>query len=292
METRLTRRTLLAAVFAPPAEDRLGVMCQLPPDEAGARKVLGAARDAGFRRVQINFPWTRVAADYLRSLPSWLKDANLAAGVLSAYVNCADPPNVIMETRAGDFDRALDYAPEVGASRLVAWTGGYGKSLMTSDPRNFTREAQDAIVRFLEPRLKRLEASRLTLALETYVTLACPDARALRTLLDRLPRPVTAVLDPPNLTPIGRYAARDEELRAMFEALQGRTGVVHLKDFRLNPDGKTYALPGPLAGEMNYPLFLKLCAALPADTPLIAEHIAPAEFASTRAKLLPLLRAR
>jgi hypothetical protein len=84
METRLTRRTLLAAVFAPPAEDRLGVMCQLPPDEAGARKVLGAARDAGFRRVQINFPWTRVAADYLRSLPSWLKDANLAAGVLSA----------------------------------------------------------------------------------------------------------------------------------------------------------------------------------------------------------------
>jgi sugar phosphate isomerase/epimerase len=286
----MTRRTLLAAAFARrAAEDRLGIMCQFPADEAGARKALDAARDAGFRRAQINFPWTRVTAEYLRALPRWLKDAGLAADVLSAYVNCADPANVIMDTRAGDFDRALDYAPEIGARRLIAWTGGYGRGLMTADPRNFASGAHDAIARFIEPRLKRLEANRLTLALETYITLACPDAPTLRALLDRLPRSVGAVLDPPNLTPIERYPARDEELRAMFTHLAGRIGVVHLKDFRLNPDGNTYALPGPLAGEMNYPLFLKLCAALPQDMPIIAEHIGPAEFAATRTKLLPLL---
>ena len=214
--------------------------------------------------------------------------SGLSAEVLSAYVNCAAPENVIMNTRAEDFDRALAYAGEIGARRLVAWTGGYGAGLMSADARNARPEARDAIRRFLEPRLKMLEAQRLTLALETYITLVCPDAPGMKRLLDTLPAAVTAAMDPPNMTPVSRYRERDAALVEMMRLLGGRTGVVHLKDFRLAPDGRSYRLPGPLDGEMNYRLFAAETAKLPPGVPVLAEHIGPAEFARARERLLPL----
>jgi len=277
----------LAVGLAPPAE-RLGVACQFAPEESAARKVLAAARQAGFHRVQVQFPWNRADEAFLRALPGWLAAEGLRADVLGAYVNCAVPENVLMDARAADLDRTIGYAPSLGATRLVAWTGGYGKDLMKPDPRNLRPEAADAILRFLGPRLQRLEANRLTLALETYITLAAPDAPSLRRLLDRLPPCIAAVLDPPNLTPIERYRERDQVLREMVRLLEGRIGVVHLKDFRLAADGRSYELPGPLGGEMNYPLFAGLVKRQPPETPLIAEHLSPAEFAAARRKLLPL----
>jgi sugar phosphate isomerase/epimerase len=295
VEAELRRRGFLASIAAGVAlrgaaeAGRLGIVCQLPGDEGKARAVLAAAAKAGFRRTQIAFPWDRVSADFLRGLPGWVAAEGLAAEVLSAYVNCAAPENVVMSTRAEDFDRALGYAGEIGARRVVAWTGGYGAGLMKPDPRNARPEAADAILRFLEPRLKRLEEQRLILALETYITLACPDAPSLSRLLKRLPATVTAVLDPPNLTPVARYAERDAALREMVRLLGGRTGVVHLKDFRLAGDGQSYELPGPLDGEMNYPLFLAETAKVPPGVPLLAEHIGPAEFARTRERLLRLM---
>jgi len=259
---------------------RLGIMCQLDPDERAARRVLASARQAGFRRAQVNFAWRRATPAFLRQLPGWLAAEDLRAEVVSAYVNCAAPDNVLMDATADDFGRALDLASALGATRLAAWTGGYGKGLMTADPRNFTAEASDNICRFLEPSLKRLEASRLTLALETYITLVCPDGPSLRRLLDRLPSSVTAVLDPPNLTPLARYRERDQVLVELCSELGGRIGVVHLKDFRLAKDGRSYDLPGPLKGEMNYPLLMKRIRQLPPEIPWIAEHLAPAEFAA------------
>ena len=291
--TELTRRCFLstaAAAAAAPSgalADRLGVMCQLGASEEGARKILGAAAQAGFRLIQVNFTWNRVDAPFLKGLPSWIRAEGLQCEILSAYVNCLRPDVVLMGARGEDFRRALEYAAEVGAHRLVAWTGSYSSDLMARDERNFAAASDDAIVRFLAPSLPTLERLKLQLALESYVTLACPDAPSLRRLLDRLPATVGAVLDPPNLTPPGRYRERDTVLREMMQTLRGRIPVVHLKDFQMAADG-TYKLPGPLGGEMNYRLFLREVMALPPDVPAIAEHIGPEEFADTRRKLLAL----
>ncbi|MBI5084744.1 MAG: TIM barrel protein [Acidobacteria bacterium] len=281
-----------AASAAPNWEDRLAVMCQLGSVDANARKVLDAALAAGFRRVMVNFNWDRVDGKFLSDLPGWVRAAGLTVEALGAYVNCAEPDQVLMNTRASHFTHAIVYAADLGCRRLVAWTGSHTMDLMKPDARNFTRESEDAIVRFLEPHYERLEQNRLTLALETYVTLVCPDARSLRRVLDRLPRTVMAVMDPPNLTAPARFAGRDDALKEMFRTLQGRIGVVHLKDFRLAADGQTYELPGPLAGAMNYQLYADLIRTLPGDVPVIAEHIGPEEFASTRRKLLDVFNAR
>lgn len=268
--------------------ERLGVMCQLGSTEAGARKVLDAAAQAGFKRVQVNFAWDGVDAGFVKGLPGWLGAAGLKCETLGAYVNCLAPAVNLMRTREEDFVRAMEVAPAVGARNLVAWTGSHVPDLMKADARNPGRASEDAIVRFIERHLKGLEERKLTLALETYITLACPDAVSLRRVLDRLPRLVGAVLDPPNLTPVARYGDRDEAMKEMVATLGDRVAVVHLKDFRLKPDGQSYDLPGPLGGEMNYPLYLKLVRGLRGDVPVVAEHIGPGEFAETRRRLLAM----
>ena len=294
MITKITRRSLLQAssstllLGVQKSADRLGLNCPLESNETAARKTLHTARQAGFRKLQIYFDWTQVNDSYLRGLPTWVKEEGLAVEVLGAYVNCVEPSILIMGTRAEDLDRAIELAPALGAQRMTAWTGGYGPKLFTSDPRNFTPSASDAILRTLEPRFKRLEEQKLRLALESYITLACPDAPTLRRLLNRTPPFINAVFDPPNLTPIASYSRRDEVLRDMAPILKGRVGVVHWKDFRLAKDGRSYDLPGPLGGVMNYPLFLSLVKQLPSDTPVVIEHISPDQYAEFHSRLEPI----
>jgi sugar phosphate isomerase/epimerase len=287
----MLRRTFLAAAALQPApvdwKKRLGVMCQLGHEEAGARKVLDAAREAGYQHIQINFAWDRVSPAFIEALPEWVRAAELWCVALGVYVNCADPANVIMNTRAVDFHRSIGLAGHLRCRRLVAWTGGYGRGLMQPDPRNFEPAAADAVLRFLRSQMRVIAAEQIEIALETYITLICPDAPSLRGLLDQCPRQIGAVLDPPNLTPESRYAERDQALTEMFETLRGRISVVHLKDFRLRSGGG-YDLPGPRQGTMNYQLFGRLLSTLPADIPIIAEHIEPAQFAETRRRLLDL----
>ncbi len=268
--------------------DRLGLNCPLGSDEAAARKTLHTAHQAGFRKLQVYFDWTQVNGSYLRGLPAWVKEEGLEVEVLGAYVNCVQPDILIMGTRAEDLDRAIEFAPVLGAQRMTAWTGGYGPALFTADPRNFTSAASDAILRTLEPRFKRLEERKLRLALESYITLACPDAPSLRRLLDRMPPFINAVFDPPNLTPIASYGKRDEVLRDMAAILKDRVGVVHWKDFRLAKDGRSYDLPGPLGGVMNYSLFLGCVKPLPRDTPIVIEHISPDQYAAFHSRLEPI----
>jgi sugar phosphate isomerase/epimerase len=297
MPQLLTRRGLLLGsagvlAMAKGGADRLGINLHLETQERAARDVLARARQAGFRRAQVYFDWVKADASFLRALPGWIQAEDLRTDVLGAYVNCAAPDTLIMETRAQDLDRAIELAPSLGVKRLTAWTGGYGSGLFVADERNFTPAAADAIIRTLETRYQRLEERGLQLALESYVTLACPDAPSLRRLLDRTPPCVQAVFDPPNLTPIRRYRERDTVLREMAKILQGRVGVVHCKDFRLAEDGRSYQLPGPLDGVMNYPLFLDCIKPFPSDVPLVAEHIAPEQYASYYARLAPLFASR
>jgi len=295
-----TRREFLkssaAMVLASPQRKwdagRLGIMCQVGTDEVSTRTVLAAAAAAGFSRAQLNFPWAKADPAYLSSLPSWLKQEGLKADALGAYVNCCHPETDMNQCDPAHFVKAIEYAAMVGCRHLVAWTGGYSTALHEPEPRNQTPAAVDAVQRFLEKYISRLQDAKLNLALESYINMVCPDANSLASLLHRLPTCVTAVLDPPNLTPLSLFSRRDQVLLEMAATLRDRIGVVHLKDFRLAPGAKRYDLPGPMAGEMNYPLFARLILDLPGEPPLVVEHIKPEQFAETRRKLLPVFAAR
>lgn len=292
----LTRRSLLASasstllLAAPkPLKDRLGIFCGLAPEENAARKTLAAARAAGFARVQIQFPFSRVDDAYCRALPGWVKSEGLVCDVLGAYINCLEPSNVLMDARAEDLPRAISLGAELGAKALIAWTGTFGQGLMSFDKRNLDTDNLDKIRSFLEPHTKALKEARLSIALETYITLACPDANMLFDLLKKMPSCFGAVLDPPNMTPLAGFEKRDEVMRYMVSLLKDRIRVIHLKDFKLAADQRSYELPGPLDGVMNYPLYLELIRGLKSDAPIIAEHVGPERYTEVRTRLMPLL---
>lgn len=263
-------------------------MCRLAPEEVSARAVLQAAQEAGFKSIQVTFPWAKVDRAYLRAIPAWIQSEGLKVEALGVYVNCCDPKIVLMDARPEHLPLAMELAGNLDCRFLVAWTGGYNANMAVADTRNTLPAAEDAICRFLSLYAPALERSGLTLALESYITLACPDAPSLRRTLNRLPGCIGAVMDPPNLTPVSRYAERDQALREMFVTLRGRISIVHMKDFRLNAARDGYSLPGPLDGETNYRLFLQQALALPARTPLIVEHIPPERFSKTRARLVEM----
>lgn len=283
----------LAAAAGLPAAVKLedfGIMLQCGPTEASVKELTGAARTAGFTRAQIRCPWSKLSQEYWASLPKWFEQAGIRVDVVGAYLNACAPENLLMECRREDMDAILDLTGRLGARQVIVWSGGYGKGIRGFDPRNHTPEAETAVVRVLESFAPRLEKARLGMSMETLYALVCPDAEALARVLDRLPPAFGAVLDPPNLIPPPRYANRDRELVEMVRLLRNRVGVVHFKDVKLRADGASYDFPGPLGGELNYPLFLKEIRKLSGNPPLVAEHLQPAEFAAARSRLLDLIR--
>lgn len=295
MNRRVFLGTVAGAALAPAAsawsDDRLGLAINPGTDEAKFRSQLSLAAKAGYRRIQLFPPWAAATPAYLAAMPGWVKAEGLEVPALGVYVNCCRPDVPVMGSREEHFVQAIDVAATYGATTLVAWTGGHAPGLMTADPANFTPASEENIRRFIHRHIRRLDDARLRLALEQYSTLTCPDAPSLGRLLSRVPDSVGAVLDPPNLTLPADYALRDQRLEEMFRILAGRVAIVHLKDLTLAPGGKSFQLPGPMQGDMNYPLFAKKIATLPPTVPLFAEHIGSAQYAETREKLLPVLRA-
>jgi len=90
MDPRIPRRAFLARCSAALAlrmredfAERLGIVCQLEPEEEATRKVLAAARQAGFRRAQVHFPWDRATGGFLRGLRGWLAHGPRKPGTAS-----------------------------------------------------------------------------------------------------------------------------------------------------------------------------------------------------------------
>ena len=68
--------------------------------------------------------------------------------------------------------------------------------------------------------------------------------------------------------------------------------MVHFKDMKLNPTGRSVDLPGPGGGEMNYPLLVSEIRKLNRPLNCIIEHIKPepAEMSKTKAWVESRLR--
>ena len=68
--------------------------------------------------------------------------------------------------------------------------------------------------------------------------------------------------------------------------------MVHLKDMKLSPTGRSVDLPGPGGGEMNYPLLISEIRKLHRPLNCIIEHInaEPAAMSRTKAWVEARLR--
>lgn len=172
--------------------------------------------------------------------------------------------------------RMLTLADEIGALCCVNIAGSRGQKWDGPDALDLTDETFEMIVESVRTIIDGAKPQRTFYTLEG-MPWAYPDSPdSYLALIKAIDRPQFAVhLDPVNwICSPQRYFHNTAFLRECFEKLGGMIKSVHAKDIILGTTLTTHldeARPG--MGCLDYRTFLLEMAKLPADTPLMLEHM-------------------
>jgi sugar phosphate isomerase/epimerase len=292
MHSTISRRRFLEAIGAvtvagaglskslasEPAKDNihLGMMLQSnsAADLLAKAKLIAAA---GFKSVQVTF-FFQPTADELKALSQTLSGLKLKTVAFGTYFNLFRPDDTgFMGSSRAAMQLVAAHAELFGCKQFVTWSGSYSRQFDGVDPRNHTSEAVShlhrAIREVLLPIVTPIDGR---VALEPYFPhVAGTLELAKKVFAPFSPDRIGLLLDPPNFISPDLYSQRDQELRRTFTELGDRIQMVHLKDMKLNPTGRSVDLPGPGDGEMNYPLLVSELRKLNRPLNCIIEHIQP-----------------
>ncbi len=212
------------------------------------------------------------------------RDAAEKTGVVIAEVGAWSNPlsrdQVTRDQALAGCKKALDLAEHIGARCCVNIAGSRGEKWAGPHADDLTDETFGLIVESVRDIIDSVKPR------QTYYTLECmpwmvPDSpdNYVR-LLKAVDRKAFAVhLDPVNLicSP-QRYFRNGAVIRECFEKLGRHIRSCHAKDIILQGQLTTHldeVRPG--LGHLDYPAFLRELGRLPADIPLMLEHLASAE---------------
>ena len=248
----------------------------------------------GFQRVQVTFFFHPTVED-LKTLSRTLERLKLKTVAFGTYFNLFRPDDTgfMGSSRADHAARRR----ACGAVRLQAVRHLERKLLggiRRRRPANHTPEAVARLHRAIrEVLLPIIEPIGGRVAFEPYYPHVVGTLEMAKEVLAPFPADrIGLLLDPPNFISPDLYPRRDDELRRPFRELGDRIQMVHLKDMKLNPTGRSVDLPGPGGGEMNYPLLVSEIRKLNRPLNCIIEHIKPepAEMSRTKAWVEKQLR--
>ena len=263
---------------AEPARDniRLGMMLQgnsVAELQEKARRIAAV----GFQRVQVTFFFPPTGNE-LKTLSQTLSELKLQTVAFGTYFNLFRPDDTsFMRSSRATMQAVAAHADLFGCKQFVTWGGSYSASFAGDDPRNHAPAAVAHLHRAIrEVLLPIIEPIGGRVALEPYY----PHVVGTLDMAQKVfaPFPVDRIgllLDPPNFISPELYPRREDELRRTFRELGDRIQMVHLKDMKLNPTGRSVDLPGPGGGEMNYPLLVAEIRKLDRPLNCIIEHINP-----------------
>ncbi len=270
-----------------PAKDniRLGMMLQ-----GGSAAELQAKAKAiaavGFDTVQVTF-FFHPTVDELKVLAEALGQLKLKTVAFGVYFNLFRPDDTgFMGSSQATMKLVARHADLFGCNQFVTWSASYSPQFTGADARNHTPEAVGRLHRAIrEILLPVIGPINGRVAFEPYF----PHVVGTLEMAKEVLAPFSAdqiglLLDPPNFISPDLYPQREGELRRLFRELGDRIQIVHFKDMKLNPTGRSVDLPGPGGGEMNYPLLIAEIRKLHRPLNCIVEHIAaePAEMSKTK----------
>jgi sugar phosphate isomerase/epimerase len=292
MNSTISRRHFLGAVgattvaasglsqllAAQPAKDniRLGMMLQ-GDSAADLQEKAKRIAAVGFRRVQLTF-FFHPTVDELKTLARTLAELKLKTVAFGTYFNLFRPDDTgFMRSSRAAMQLVASNAQLFGCKQFVTWSGSYSQQFAGDDPRNHTPEAVAQLHRAIrEVLLPIIEPIGGRVALEPYYPHVVGTLDMAKTVFAPFPADrIGLLLDPPNFISPDLYPRREDELRRLFRELGDRIQIVHLKDMKLNPSGRSVDLPGPGGGEMNYPLLVSEIRKLNRPLNCIIEHISP-----------------
>lgn len=215
--------------------------------------------------------------------------ADIVIAEVGGWSNPISPDDATRHAAITKCQRALALAERIGARCAVNITGSRGAKWDGPCAADLEPETLDLIVQSVRQIVDAVRPSRTVYALETMPWMLPDSADSYLELLQAIDRPqfVGVHLDPVNLvnTP-RRYFATRALIRECFAKLGPLIRSCHAKDILLQ--GKlTVHLDEvrPGLGTLDYAAYLHALARLPADTPLMLEHLPAAEYPAAAAHI-------
>lgn len=245
------------------------------PRDLGPEEWAAAARARGYRAancpVQADADDATVAA-YARAA----READIVIAEVGAWSNPIHPDEAMRRQAIAYCQQQLALADRIGARCCVNIAGSRGDQWDGPAPDNLSAETFDLIVETVRAIIDAVRPTRTHYALETMPWVYPDSAESYERLIVAIDRPAFGVhLDPVNLicSP-QRYYRTGDLIRDCFARLGRWVLSCHAKDIRLS--GKlTVHLDEvrPGLGALDYGAYLRELDRLPADTPLMLEHL-------------------
>lgn len=195
---------------------------------------------------------------------------NMDVAVLGCYLTLADRDPERLERTREIYRAHLAFAPKIGA-RVV---GTETPSAPGFDLPADSDEALDYFIECVAPLVKYAEEVGATLAIEPVVNYIVNSPERMERTLDRLHSDnVSVILDTVNLLTRDNYARADDIIEESFSRFGDRISVLHLKDFRVDPEQYRVIPMACGAGQMNFDRLLRF--AMEKDIPVTLENTTP-----------------
>ena len=248
-------------------------------DTSTPRSWIAALRAAGYRAASCPIDNTADAAT-IRAYADAAQEADIVIAEVGAWSNPLSSDEAERAAAISRCKKQLALADAIGARCCVNIAGSRGAQWDGPHPDNLTDATFDLIVETVQGIIDAVQPDRACYALETMPWMYPDSPDSYLRLLQAIDRPQTAVhLDPVNLisSPQRFYESADF-LRECFAKLGPQIKTCHAKDIALGGRLTVHleeVRPGQ--GGLDYHTFLTELDKLPADTPLLLEHLGSEE---------------
>jgi sugar phosphate isomerase/epimerase len=202
--------------------------------------------------------------------------ANIIIAEVGAWSNPISPDDATRSAALEKCQKQLALADEIGAQCCVNIAGARGEQWDGPHPDNLSAATFDLIVETTRAIIDAVNPARTFYTLETMPWVYPDSVESYQALIKAIDRPRFAVhLDPVNLiSSPQRYFDNAGLIRDCFARLGPLIKSCHAKDIRLSSKLTVHldeVRPG--LGALDYRILLREMNQLPADTPLMLEHL-------------------
>jgi sugar phosphate isomerase/epimerase len=206
--------------------------------------------------------------------------AGIAVVQVGCYRNLVATDESVRAAAIRDVGQAMELAGEMGVPAVICGGGhrhpDHAAAVFAVHPDTWSDRAIDVLVESCREIAATVSALAATLCLEPWAITTLDSPARLEEVMRRVDHPKVAVeLDPVNMMTIDRYADTAGFLTECFDRLGEKIRLVHAKDTLLKPEPFTYHMSEAAPGEgvLDFRTLLELMQRLPADTPLLIEHL-------------------
>jgi sugar phosphate isomerase/epimerase len=215
-------------------------------------------------------------AETIRAYAQAAAEADIVIAEVGAWSNPLSADEAERTAALSHCKKQLALADAIGARCCVNIAGSCGAQWDGPHPNNLTDATFDLIVERVQGIIDAVRPDRACYALETMPWMYPDSPDSYLRLLQAVDRPQTAVhLDPVNMiSSPQRFFGNGDFLRECFAKLGPQIKTCHGKDIALGGRLTVHldeVRPG--LGELDYHTFLTELDKLPADTPLLLEHL-------------------